>query len=191
MPVYRVYPYEIISFFFFQAEDGIRDLTVTGVQTCALPIWEGGAYRPNLLLLVLPLCLLFLKDKVLGWLAGPALAYVVLVVWLQPTTSLRYLIPAVAPLTLVALCCYGRVWDRLLSPRRVRALLSATAVLVLARPARSVYGGLAAGRPTGGAGGAGLRGRLLQARTGGYVDVVSLDRKSTRLNSSHRQISYA
>src|SRR2546430_8448467 len=27
-------------FFFFQAEDGIRDLTVTGVQTCALPIWR-------------------------------------------------------------------------------------------------------------------------------------------------------
>src|SRR5688572_32426988 len=25
-------------FFFFQAEDGIRDLTATGVQTCALPI---------------------------------------------------------------------------------------------------------------------------------------------------------
>src|SRR2546428_13682782 len=37
-------------FFFFQAEDGIRDLIVTGVQTCALPIsaasgrrrWHGG-----------------------------------------------------------------------------------------------------------------------------------------------------
>src|SRR5688572_32073538 len=27
--------------FFIQAEDGIRDLTVTGVQTCALPIWTG------------------------------------------------------------------------------------------------------------------------------------------------------
>src|SRR5215475_14788413 len=27
-----------ISFFFFQAEDGIRDFHVTGVQTCALPI---------------------------------------------------------------------------------------------------------------------------------------------------------
>src|SRR2546426_7576009 len=26
-------------FFFFQAEDGIRDYKVTGVQTCALPIW--------------------------------------------------------------------------------------------------------------------------------------------------------
>src|SRR5687768_15173011 len=29
--------------FFFQAEDGIRDVAVTGVQTCALPI-SGGAY---------------------------------------------------------------------------------------------------------------------------------------------------
>src|SRR2546430_13754690 len=28
----------VVFFFFFQAEDGIRDLTVTGVQTCALPI---------------------------------------------------------------------------------------------------------------------------------------------------------
>src|SRR6266516_7413253 len=27
-------------FFFFQAEDGIRDRTVTGVQTCALPIFD-------------------------------------------------------------------------------------------------------------------------------------------------------
>src|SRR2546428_4626988 len=29
-----------LFFFFFQAEDGIRDLIVTGVQTCALPIFE-------------------------------------------------------------------------------------------------------------------------------------------------------
>src|SRR3989449_859560 len=29
-------------FFFFQAEDGIRDVAVTGVQTCALPISHGG-----------------------------------------------------------------------------------------------------------------------------------------------------
>src|SRR2546427_7914721 len=32
------YLYFCFFFFFFQAEDGIRDLTVTGVQTCALPI---------------------------------------------------------------------------------------------------------------------------------------------------------
>src|SRR2546430_10061054 len=35
----NVYPICVVRFFFFfQAEDGIRDLTVTGVQTCALPI---------------------------------------------------------------------------------------------------------------------------------------------------------
>src|SRR2546430_3335648 len=50
-----VYSYTIIGvkliatslyhfFFFFQAEDGIRDLTVTGVQTCALPISYRGLY---------------------------------------------------------------------------------------------------------------------------------------------------
>src|SRR2546430_10637410 len=37
-------------FFFFQAEDGIRDLTVTGVQTCALPIY---ARRERALVVVL------------------------------------------------------------------------------------------------------------------------------------------
>src|SRR5256886_11204206 len=34
--------YVSVVFFFFQAEDGIRDLTVTGVQTCALPIYRSG-----------------------------------------------------------------------------------------------------------------------------------------------------
>src|SRR5256885_4503054 len=32
-------------FFFFQAEDGIRDYKVTGVQTCALPICERLAFQ--------------------------------------------------------------------------------------------------------------------------------------------------
>src|SRR3712207_8991854 len=31
-----------LFFFFFQAEDGIRDIGVTGVQTCALPISPDG-----------------------------------------------------------------------------------------------------------------------------------------------------
>src|SRR2546427_4444275 len=33
--------------FFFQAEDGIRDLTVTGVQTCALPIYSIWVFAVN------------------------------------------------------------------------------------------------------------------------------------------------
>src|SRR5256884_1685120 len=44
-------------FFFFQAEDGIRDVAVTGVQTCALPIsaefWKRLDARPPTLVVVL------------------------------------------------------------------------------------------------------------------------------------------
>src|SRR5207244_10618884 len=38
MPTREPSPTVFIFFFFFQAEDGIRDDLVTGVQTCALPI---------------------------------------------------------------------------------------------------------------------------------------------------------
>src|SRR5436305_333069 len=41
--------YSRFFFFFFQAEDGIRDADVTGVQTCALPIYHiltgGGSFH--------------------------------------------------------------------------------------------------------------------------------------------------
>src|SRR2546422_2665714 len=40
-----MYKYELIVVFFFQAEDGIRDVAVTGVQTCALPISSRGGQR--------------------------------------------------------------------------------------------------------------------------------------------------
>src|SRR5690349_23951520 len=40
----------IFVFFFFQAEDGIRDLYVTGVQTCALPICDD--HRDRLVVVV-------------------------------------------------------------------------------------------------------------------------------------------
>src|SRR3989449_7109280 len=62
-----------ILFFFFQAEDGIRDVAVTGVQTCALPISimgmcvAGGAYLPVM-------CDHILMTEGSGlFLAGPAL----------------------------------------------------------------------------------------------------------------------
>src|SRR2546422_6181157 len=37
-----------VFFFFFQAEDGIRDVAVTGVQTCALPIYRWVGRGPAL-----------------------------------------------------------------------------------------------------------------------------------------------
>src|SRR2546429_479594 len=39
----RVDQLSLVVYFFFQAEDGIRDVAVTGVQTCALPIYEDAA----------------------------------------------------------------------------------------------------------------------------------------------------
>src|SRR5947208_9069341 len=40
MVVVTLYVVVVLLFFFFQAEDGIRDDLVTGVQTCALPIYH-------------------------------------------------------------------------------------------------------------------------------------------------------
>ena len=40
----RVIFFCCVCFFFFQAEDGIRDRLVTGVQTCALPIFQSASY---------------------------------------------------------------------------------------------------------------------------------------------------
>ena len=39
MVIVSVRRFVFLFFFFFQAEDGIRDYKVTGVQTCALPIY--------------------------------------------------------------------------------------------------------------------------------------------------------
>src|SRR2546422_8256346 len=47
MSVYLFYDIDeyVLFFFFFQAEDGIRDVAVTGVQTCALPIYQREGLR--------------------------------------------------------------------------------------------------------------------------------------------------
>src|SRR5689334_23859121 len=44
---FLVFVFFFLFFFFFQAEDGIRDGTVTGVQTCALPI-SSKSVRPRI-----------------------------------------------------------------------------------------------------------------------------------------------
>src|SRR5690606_40020456 len=57
------------SIFFFQAEDGIRDFHVTGVQTCALPIWGGSptaAIRTEMQRTMQAHCAVFRTDKVLA-----------------------------------------------------------------------------------------------------------------------------
>src|SRR5207244_9900880 len=46
---YDVCLYILFFFFFFQAEDGIRDDLVTGVQTCALPIYPNRTMIPGMI----------------------------------------------------------------------------------------------------------------------------------------------
>src|SRR5207249_8162368 len=63
-------------FFFFQAEDGIRDRNVTGVQTCALPILNRGEVgeqpaQPPFVDVEHPAALRFLGDDVLRLPLGP------------------------------------------------------------------------------------------------------------------------
>src|SRR6266852_6928284 len=50
-----------VVFFFFQAEDGIRDATVTGVQTCALPISD---FFKNVGWITLPILLVLLATDI-------------------------------------------------------------------------------------------------------------------------------
>src|SRR2546430_7040385 len=70
-------------FFFFQAEDGIRDLTVTRVQTCALPIYRGwvGAVLMRFVDIVLSIPFLLIAIAVVAAL-GPGLEHTVLVLGL-------------------------------------------------------------------------------------------------------------
>src|SRR5256886_4625677 len=68
--------YIVLFFFFFQAEDGIRDLTVTGVQTCALPIYLLGVQwcssifpgrAPEGMVLLRAMCGGWHRAEVAGW----------------------------------------------------------------------------------------------------------------------------
>src|SRR3712207_7472259 len=64
-------------FFFFQAEDGIRDIGVTGVQTCALPISRRGGLALLLFLAVVAMGAPLLASGAggLGVFVGPTAGY--------------------------------------------------------------------------------------------------------------------
>src|SRR5258708_26172214 len=55
-----------VSFFFFQAEDGMRDDLVTGVQTCALPISSLRVLIIKLLKIVLTVIAVFVALRIVG-----------------------------------------------------------------------------------------------------------------------------
>src|SRR5690606_40935219 len=74
--------------FFFQAEDGIRDFHVTGVQTCALPIFPQA-----------------MAETLIGWNLSP-MAFLLAVnillllfgIFLEPLPGVMILVPILAPI---------------------------------------------------------------------------------------------
>src|SRR5258707_13644411 len=75
-----------LFFFFFQAEDGIRDIGVTGVQTCALPIlinqslypklgFDPNAFAPVIVMAQVPNALFVNPDKVKASSVAELVAY--------------------------------------------------------------------------------------------------------------------
>src|SRR5256885_12623337 len=150
-------------FFFFQAEDGIRDYKVTGVQTCALPI-----YTPSECSTRTPWSRLE-QSATLGreictpavpcWLLRERLA--------TPLKSLPLMFPAPQ---LCTVCAPKRTANRA-APRVPRSAAWAWAT--------NSSSGMAASAPP-----FPFPFQFCDAKT-------STDRKSTRLNSSHLVISYA
>lgn len=92
-----------------------------------------------LLLFLLPLGVLHWKRSGVLLLAGPALLYGVGVVIGLGTINLRYLFPAIAPLTLVTTFFAVDGLGRLASPRARRIVLAVASVLLLIPTARSMY----------------------------------------------------
>jgi hypothetical protein len=92
-------------------------------------------FSPTLLLL--PLWLLFLRHRTLDWLSIGAIGYAIVVVASYPNA--RYLIPAVAPLTIVTTYVVVRLVTRFCPPRLATALLVVLTALALARSGQALY----------------------------------------------------
>ncbi len=92
---------------------------------------EGVHYHMNFFILLAPLAILFVRNRTLRWLFAPTIIYLLLIVLPFGKTNLRYLIPALPPLTVVSAHVAARVAQRYLSAGAARLLLVSLAVLAL------------------------------------------------------------
>lgn len=99
---------------------------------------EGRYYHMNFLFLLLPLWVLYLRNRTVNWLLIPAVTYLLLLLLPFPLTNLRYLIPAFAPLTIVTAYIVVQLSHRLLSDGAARLLVISLAVLALYPSARAM-----------------------------------------------------
>src|SRR2546430_3437086 len=196
-------------FFFFQAEDGIRDLTVTGVQTCALPISlaeqlatrrEQPLYEPpsglashgiaSVRLLLRRLALkpalgprkVFLigdAERLVPQTGAEAAANALLKALEEPPPDTVFVLTSAEPDALLPTILSRVVRVRV--ARNANSIVTAFAQRELGlKSQRDIAERVTAAD--------GSIGKLLAAQEGA---AGTGDRKSTRLNSSHSQISYA
>jgi hypothetical protein len=92
---------------------------------------EGSYYYLNPALLLLPLWLLFVRNKTLSWLVAPLAIFLLIILVILPSPNLRYLIPAAVPLTIVAAHMMVTLSERFLSSETARVLLVALTSLAL------------------------------------------------------------
>jgi hypothetical protein len=99
---------------------------------------EGADYYLNPALLALPLWLLFVRNRTLNWLVIPALTYLFIVLVVLPSPNLRYLLPAIPPLTIAVAHVAVTISHRFLSLAAARAILISLTCLALVPTARAL-----------------------------------------------------
>lgn len=117
-------PFNLPDFFFSPG-----DLTVEE---------EAALYLASPVIVVLPAWILRRRERILGWLLAPALLYVALVLIPFPRTNLRYLIPALVPLTIVSSTLWLSLLGRLFRGRRLAVAVSIVVLVCLAPTGRAL-----------------------------------------------------
>lgn len=100
---------------------------------------EGAFYYANPILLLLPFWVFFLRNRTLNWLVIPAVGYMLVLLLAYPGSNLRYLIPAMVPLTIVAVHIVVRSCERFLSTTAAQLVLVLLAGLALAPSGSTMY----------------------------------------------------
>lgn len=100
---------------------------------------EGRFYFPSFILLLVPVWPLVPQRTFLTWLAFPALCYIGAVVLYSSRTNLRYLAPALVPMTIVACQVFANLCRQLPFKRAVQMLTVLFVMLGMSASAATVY----------------------------------------------------
>jgi hypothetical protein len=100
---------------------------------------EASFYVFNPILLSLPLWVAFIRQRTLNWLVIPAVGYVLVVVASGAETNLRYLIPALAPLTIVTAHVAVTLITRVCSVKVASGIFVALAALAMVPSGKAMY----------------------------------------------------